>query len=1091
MPSLILDEIRTFLKANKTGLSVGTRRVLEAFLHLAGPAATTRVQAGPLREELGRRQGKTPDAAGLRQRIKRLNDALSNAKATFELKSSGGDVAVQPTGALDEKRHQERVHDALTGMSNQLARVDAGGMVEPFAAPESEVLSVFFSYAWINAEEQRIQNEFFERLKEKLDYPPPEFEGLPKIVMWQDVRNLKASEQGDAQMDAGCARSFLGLLMLSHKYPYSAACQREADFFLTKDGENQDGKSCIVVGVNVRLNQVPKRFTAGTRVVQLGPRGEHLVSLWSSGHAGDHSDFVDQVANQIFVAARNFVATRRSKKDAEQFFKTLKLSADPHEMVESRARLGRVSPEIGASTSGREPKEGVPIVSHLVDWASGSGRDTPRLVALLGEFGMGKTVACQLFTQKLLELRIDNPDLPLPIYFDLRDVDRIPDDGRADLETLVEQMLCKAGEEAPSAKEVIGFIRERGAIVVFDGLDEITNKLPHDAAIRLYRELLAVVPSEFWVADNERRRKARHGRTKHDKMTGPRLVVSCRTHYFRDVAAQRAFLTGMERSRLEADADVAAYFMLPFNKQQIETYLKLHLGDEQARRALALIGETYNLRELAERPILLRFIRETFERIEREKLAGRTINLTRLYDIFVDQVFERDNPKHIIPPREKRLLLQALALHLHKRGQSEIGNDKLDEWFQSHIATMPRLASALRGTDVLKLSEIFAQDLRNASLLVRPGEKSFRFAHTSIREYFLASALYVVAREGGAETAWDVALPSPETLTFLLQRHAIEEIPERREFEAYFIRLMEPGRALTVRQLAFALWLAANRARESLPRPDRIDLSGFELRREVLAGAPGRPLPLQHSVWRGAQLHQAEFRHVDLTDADFDGVAAPMSRWLGCQLNGAAFGPSNLSGSIWRDCGIPDGVLDRAELSGARAINCCRSGTAWRPQPDIDAGALSWRLLSNSLSCNAIAVARVGGKDVVVSGGADNTIRVFDLGSGKPLAVLEGHQGPVMSVAVAHVGGKDVVVSGGGDGTVRVVTLAPKLFEASRKLCIVHNTGSAVALKPHGARGDLLVSASSDAWRDWSAQYRVGDLLHMTDIDDMPRAASP
>jgi hypothetical protein len=95
-----------------------------------------------------------------------------------------------------------------------------------------------------------------------------------------------------------------------------------------------------------------------------------------------------------------------------------------------------------------------------------------------------------------------------------------------------------------------------------------------------------------------------------------------------------------------------------------------------------------------------------------------------------------------------------------------------------------------------------------------------------------------------------------------------------------------------------------------------------------------------------------------------------------------------------------------------------------------------------------------------------------------------------MSVAVAHVGGKDVVVSGGDDGTISVITLAPKLFKASRKLCIDHSTGSAVALKPDGARGDLLVSASPEAWRDWSAEYRVGDLLHMTDIDDIPRAGS-
>ncbi len=1265
--SSAIDEAQTFLKAKKTGLSAASRRLLEAFVHLAGSTGATRVKAEALREELGQRRGKAPNAAGLRQQLKRLNAALAKATATFELNSSGGDVVAQPTGALDEKRHQERVQDALTGMSNELARVDVGGMVEPRAAPEKEVLWVFLSYAWLNADEQRIQNEFFERLKERLDYPPAGFEDLPKIVTWQDVRNIKASDQGNPQMDAGCARSFLGVLMLSNKYPYSDLCKREADFFLTEEGENCGDKSCIVVPVNIRLEQIPKRFTAGTRVAQFGPRGEHLVSLWSRGNIADRGDFVDQIANQIFIAARDYAAARaKKKKDAEQFFGERKLPTDPHDVVESRARPGRVSPEIGSAESGRDTRDGVAIVSHLIDWASKSDCNAPRLIALLGEFGMGKTVACQLFTQKLLELRINDPKLPLPIYFDLRDIDRVPDDGRADLEALVEQMLRKAGDEAPSAKEAIKFAREHAAIVVFDGLDEITNKLSHEAAIKLYRELLSIVPSEYWVADNKRRREARRGGAKQEAMAGPRLIVSCRTHYFRDVAAQRAFLTGMERSRLEADTDVAAYFMLPFDEKQIEEYLKLHLGDRQAERALALIGETYNLPELAERPILLRFIRETFEQIEREKLAGRIINLTRLYDIFVDQVFERDNPKHIIPPREKRSLLQSLALYLHKRQQSEIGNDKLDEWFQNHIMTVPRLASALKGMDAVKLSEVFAQDLRNASLLVRPGEKSFRFAHMSIREYFLASALYAAAREGGAEIAWDVSLPTAETLTFLLQRHAIEDAPERREFEAQFVKLMETGRPLAVRKLAFAAWLATHRAGSELPRADQIDLSGFELRRQVLAGAPGRLLPLQRSIWRGAQLHQTEFLNADLTNSNFDGAEAPMGRWLGCQLNGADFGTSNLSGSFWRDCHIPGGALDRTELRGARAINCFRAGQAWRPQPGIARDALSWRLVRHSLSSNVIAVAHVGGKDVVVSGGDDNTIRVFDLASGKPLAVLEGHRSSVMSVAVAHVGGKDVVVSGGDDKTIRVfdlasgkllavleghrslvnsvavahgggkdvvvsggadktirvfdlasgkplavleghqhwvisvavahgggkdvvvsggydntirvfdlasgkplavleghqsavnsvavahvggkdvvvsggddntirvfdlasgkplavleghrravnsvavahmggkdvvvsggadntisvITLSPKLFKPSSEVCIAPDTGAVVALEADDARGDLLVSASPDAWRDWFAEYRVGDSLHTTEIDDIPRAAN-
>jgi WD40 repeat protein len=1061
MVTPLIDEVAAGLATNKSRLTTSSRLLLETFLELARATSASRVSGALLRDELGHRYGKTPKPSGLRKQIERLNSALADAKAVFTLKSSGGDVVAQPTGALDSKRNDERLQHALTGISHERARLHTGALVEPIARPQSDTLSVFFSYAWLTSEkEHRIQIEFFDLLQDRLSYPPAEFDHLPKIEIWRDVKDMVARDQGDPQMNAACTRSFLGVLMLSNKYQHSTPCLRETGFFLGDDGENRDGKFGIVIPVNLGLRQIKPRFQAKTRPVQFGPKGKHLVAFWPAANAGARAQFLDQIADQIFKAARTLGEHRAPRADPEVFFKTARLRADRNELIESLARPGLVSPEIGAKETSPESKDGVPIVPHLIKWARERSGHTPRMIALLGDFGTGKTVACQLFTQTLLERRLKEPGLPLPIYFDLRDVDRVSEDGRADLETIIGQMLRKAGDEAPSAKEVIRFVRERGAIVVFDGLDEITNKLSHEAAIKLYRELLAIVPSEYWIADNERRRLARGRKKAIEKIEGPRIIVSCRTHYFPDVAAQRGFLTGMERSRLEADADIAAYFMLPFNGQQIEAYLKLNLGDEQAARALALIGETYNLRELAERPILLRFIRGTFERIEREKLAGRAINLARLYDIFVDQVFERDNPKHIIPPREKHRILEALALHLHARGQADISNDKLDEWFQGHVATVPRLAAALGGGQSLTLSEIFAQDLRNASLLVRPGEKAFRFAHTSIREYFLANALYAAARDGRGEAAWDMPLPSPETLMFLLQRHAIEDEPERADFAAHFARLMEPGRRLAVRRLAFGLWRRAHADGKQLPRPTEIDLSGFDLRREIFTGASGRLLPLQRSIWRGARLHQAEFDHANLSAADFSDSQAPMSRWLSCQLAGSTFDRTDLTGSLWRASDIPASALDTAQLPAARAFDSCRSGRHWQPQSELPSAAAQWRVRGRSFwGANTVALGSRAGRDVIVSGGDDNTVHVFDLASGQQEAVLEGHASAVMSVAIGSRGGKDVIVSGGHDNTIRIFDLASGLQEA-----VLEEHAGAVMSVAIGSRGgkNVIVSGGHD-----------------------------
>jgi hypothetical protein len=931
------------------------------------------------------------------------------------------------------KDHLDVVQEALSARSDEATRLDSGSLIQPFAAPEGQVLRVFFSYAWLNQEEHAIQTQFYDRLAEKLSFPPESFSHLPKIRLWRDIHDLRASDQGDAQIDAACQRSAIGVLMVSDKYPHSVVCQREAAFFLTEDGNNQPHKRCVIVGVNVKHNEIPTRYTANTRLLLLGPTGENLITLWSRGDPADRLEFLNRAAREIFLAASSFVETEPSPtaisvpaaldgpKPLENFFYGRRV-INPDLMVEPRADVGNMSPEIGPQTRN---VAAVPIVDHLVSWATNAVQGDPRLVAILGEFGMGKTVACQMFTQRLLDLGRTVP-AAFPIYFDLRDIDRVDEDGPK-LELLIDQMLRKAGGAAPSARDVIAFARERGAIVIFDGLDELTNKMAAPSAMRFYRELLAIVPSELWVEDAFRRRQARRGNlVDAQPMSGPRVVISCRTHYFKDIAAQRGFLTGMERSRIDADADAAVYFMLPFTTKQITAYLHLHFSAAEAVRAFDLIKKTYNLRELAERPILLRFIRETFGRLEKEKLAGRTVNLTRLYDIFVDQVFERDNPKHTIPVAEKRTILRGLALHLHVRGTNDISNNKLDEWLRGFTTSIPLLASALEGGDVITLSELFAQDMRNASLLVRPGDHAFSFAHTSIREYFLASALYTAVVDEKGASAWGVEMPTPETLVFLLQRHEIEEQPERRSFEDHFPSLLEPNNSPKMRGLAFKLWLMAA-ATTPLPRPDRIDLSNLNLQRQRIAGNPELLLPLQNSTWRGASLRETEFEHVNLAGSDFSAADAQMSTWLSCDLDKAKFDDTDLTETMWRDCNLPAGSLTAGQFTSARAISSTYAGDDWRPQGMPPSGAI-WcarALAERRNKRNYVFVATFEHMSLVVAASREGTLRVFDLDSREQfeLSIAQAERAPLGGVATLEIQNQRFAVASTGYGHVGVFDL--------------------------------------------------------------------
>ena len=673
----MLSSIQRIVSKLAPDLSPGERVVLEAAVALAVKAGSTDLDSEAVRSEIAARQGRAITATAFRQRLKRLNDFLKAKNAPFVLASSGGHTHLQKTADWEAEQRSEEVEQQLSRHSDEGTAIAAGASIPPLARPEkTPELLVMFSHAWLDQgtvgkQQHRIQIEFFEELERQLKHPP---EGIPAIGLWRDTNQLRTSDQGDPQIDAACRQAFLGLLLLSDKYRHSRACLHEAGFFLDDDGANRPGKKCIVVPVNIARKDAPPRFGAGTRIWVVDDKRRGLIGAWSGSGVQRRLEFVRRVAAEIFEAAREYItnlADAVAEVDlVERFAGRWDFEHHPDAIVGPRARLARLGAEITAATgavSGTEPA-GFEIVPRLADWACST--TGPRLTALLGEFGMGKTVACQLLTQELLRRRRDgDAEAPLPLAFDLRNIDSPGSAGGMRLDQLIDDMLRRAGENPPPAKEVIDYVREHGALVVFDGLDEVTNKLTTEQAIRLYRELLGIVPTSLWRADAERRR-ARTILTAAiqpaEQVRGPRILVSCRTHFFRDVAAQRGFFTDMDRAGISADDDIQT-FLMSFLPEQIEAYLKLHLPPDDARRALELINQTYDLRQLAERPILLRFIRETVDQLEAEKVAGREINITRLYDILVDQTFARDDPKHVLPVSEKRALLRRLGFTMHKR----------------------------------------------------------------------------------------------------------------------------------------------------------------------------------------------------------------------------------------------------------------------------------------------------------------------------------------------------------------------------------------------------------------------------------------
>jgi hypothetical protein len=109
-----------------------------------------------------------------------------------------------------------------------------------------------------------------------------------------------------------------------------------------------------------------------------------------------------------------------------------------------------------------------------------------------------------------------------------------------------------------------------------------------------------------------------------------RLLLSCRTHYFRTLREQKNLLMGEGREPMATD-DYRALVLLPFSHEQIISYLRQALPDQDPLLVMETINSIHNLTEMAERPYTLSLITQQIDQLERWRMEGRTVTGVTLY----------------------------------------------------------------------------------------------------------------------------------------------------------------------------------------------------------------------------------------------------------------------------------------------------------------------------------------------------------------------------------------------------------------------------------------------------------------------------
>ncbi len=715
----------------------------------------------------------------------------------------------------------------------------------------------------------------------------------------------------------------------------------------------------------------------------------------------------------------------------------------------------------------------VDVQDYMRSWAD-SPVDRPYLV-IFGEYGMGKTTATHVFTRRLLERRrIGDETARLPIYLDLRrlgDVKHREPTLEAILDDLLRRVWQAGGTHAaPTAGEVIEHVQRRRAVVVFDGLDEVLVHLREPQGQSLLRELWKILPPAI-LADPQGRDRA------------GRVVLTCRTHFFRTLRDQHAYFRGEEREVVGPDS-YAAMHLLPFSPDQVRAYFERRgpdRGPGTADRAVELIRSVHDLSDLARRPFNLRLVADRLESLEHRIAAGEHVDSATLYEDLVATWLDRDQGKHQLPPRHKISLMCGLAAELWREGRRSLPVDRLETWLERRIDGDNELGRWFR-LERADLS-MLAEDLRTATFIVRPGADEFEFAHTSLLEYFLARHLARALADDDSD-AWALPTLSPETIDFLA---AIISAGDVEAYQRGLRALRTPYRP-RVSELAFTYCVRAIQRGAPAIALAGFDLSGAKLRGLAITGpADGPMVRLSDCSFAGADLREIRLRRVRVESCDLAGAQLARAELRDSTLDRVNLTGADMTGTTVASCHIVGVDLRPAHAHRTQWLGCSCDGVSWPASGEAHLfagpplGLEPTRRPEREGASLEVFVGHTGGVNCVAwspdatrlaSAGSDRGVRIWDPATAEPLRHLTGHTASVQSVAWSPDAAR--VASAGRDGGVWIWD--PEAGDPVQHVAGHAGWVNSVAWSPDATR---LASAGNDgAVRIWDPESgtRLRDL---------------
>jgi len=329
-------------------------------------------------------------------------------------------------------------------------------------------------------------------------------------------------------------------------------------------------------------------------------------------------------------------------------------------------------------------------------------QDGQAKLALLGNFGTGKSTFCRKYARDLAQQYKKEKVGRIPVVISLKDYD-----SKIFIHELILNILQNRYGVSITKSTFYELQRLGKFIFLFDGFDEMDARANPETISANLRELDKISD----IKENK-------------------FILTCRTHFFRN------------KVQVEVLEDFGMLYIPEWSETELKEFLQKKFG-RKWEEYLVRISGTHNLPELAQTPLFLEMIAETLPAL------GDHVKRIELYTVYTDK-WIRNQTKHkgaVLSAEERRAFIKELAIKLYSENRLSCHYSELLGILKLYLQRIQDKGSRFIAEDAAQLDHL-RHDVQTCTFLVRNASGDYSFRHTSFLEFFVAQTLAEALRQG-------------------------------------------------------------------------------------------------------------------------------------------------------------------------------------------------------------------------------------------------------------------------------------------------------------------------------------------------------